>query len=1009
MPRLTAFFFLVAFESVLATNFLASEWNLANYSGAFASRYGNAISIISGGTEFWHVQLTQENLHLEPGKTYAFSFYAQGISSAHKFNVRVGRNRFPYDAFAEFGEITASAGRQITKTFTLPDDDVSEARIEFNLGKSSGLVQISNVSLNCIDCHDLSEFENTLTTDYVLVADTIDLRDRTMLLGKIFGEKFELGADAKIYGDLEVKGDCFLRERSRVEGSLQAKIPCAKQNGIFISNSQPFSENSKPAAKISFTTSGIIPVSVEIGDSQNISPGSYGVFYANAKSKVHFSSGFYSFESLYSEPDAEFSFDLTKGPIFIQILGTVRLGDRNQFTVLNGNPSEIQWNVAGESIKFGTDGRFFGKFVAPKAAVKISSRTHLVGSIYAQKFSIEPQSTLAQEPQASEISHSEQHFGPFFEPGIFRYTSIIPPSTKEIEIYPYANNASFLINGKISRSVELKQSETNVAVTLNRTPISGFPKEAFFSNYLFRFKKNPNYRIFWNPQTKCTEKCNGLTVATALGDFESALKLAKQTGREIHMSGGIWDASDEYAGTVPWPVGFEIVGYQGNIWDLASEANLPTIFLGEKTHLEILGKSPRTLSGFWIGNGFNEKSGGAIYSHSQNLKMKNVLFSAHQSNSEGGSLFAVDSVELENVHFRNNQAAGNGGAVFAIGPLKMQNVIFDKNFSAKNGGALFSQKDAIGKNVIFSQNLSNGEGGAWFADDGKIQLVNATVFSNEGKRGHSAIGGSAKGLIYNSIFWKNIQPSCQTENCQRELSPSMTLYNSIAERDYGGTGNLVENPQFLNESNPGGDNNYLSFSAGLTLQDISPAIGRGLKNELVLDTDILGVTRSGRIDLGAYAWYDMNSEFQIGEFTYGTFKEKKPAFPVFKKLGSERNIMAIGNSPRGRVIRKSIPLQKGKNVSKVLVEFTLTNENGIPYKNLSKIHVPFFKSSETADRCIFQTLIAAPSAPDYSPEKHGRLLVFTSDTSKIGFYKNVQVIPILGTADKLRGKTVEWE
>jgi hypothetical protein len=121
------------------------------------------------------------------------------------------------------------------------------------------------------------------------------------------------------------------------------------------------------------------------------------------------------------------------------------------------------------------------RLVAPSAFVRIPSRSHLVGAVYANRFQIEPQSTVSQEPRATEISHSEEHFGPFFEPGVFRYASQLPLSASAIEMFVYADNAQFKVNGETSTIVELPSSNVTANISLTRNMISGFPAEAFSS------------------------------------------------------------------------------------------------------------------------------------------------------------------------------------------------------------------------------------------------------------------------------------------------------------------------------------------------------------------------------------------------------------------------------------------------------------------------------------------------------------------------------------------------
>lgn len=1003
--------------SAIAVNFPYSEWSFATYEGALASFSEGFVSVADGGSDYWHVQLTRNNIDLQAGKTYEVKFYLQGVSARRYVEVRIGRDGFPYDAFAEFGEVVATVnGRTVTKTFTMPSGNVSNARFEFNLGKYSGTVYLSDVSLNCLDCGSSQNAagNNSYATSasdwgYVVVADMVDFRDYSMSLGNVFGQNLELGADSKIYGNVDVSNHCFLRERANINGDLRYTSQCEEQNGV-VARTKSEAKLSKPVVGIPNIVAGITPISVGLDQNVTLSPNNYGAFYANARSKVHLSSGSYTFQNIFTEPDAEFAFDLTSGPITINVLGNVRFGDRNIFSITGGNPSEILWNISGENVDMGTDGLYFGRFVAPSAFVSLSSRSHLVGAVYANKFQIEPQSTVSQEPRATEISHSEGHFGPFFESGVFRYVSQLPLSTSAIEMFIYADDIQVKINDGSSPIIELPSSNGTVNIRLKQKQISGFPAQAFSCNYVFSFTKSANYRIFWNPQTQCKQGCDGASPATAIGDFSAALEIAKATGREINMVGGIWDVTQNYTdGIVPWNVGFELVGYTGNIWDLSSASNMPTIFLGESSHMQIYGKSPRSLTGFWIGNGYNKNRGGAIASESQHLTLKSMLLSAHKSDMDGGALFSTDTLEMYNVHFKNCLSKGNGGAVYTDGLLKMQNVIFDKNTAVGNGGAVYSNDLAFVQNAIFSQNESNGEGGAWFAPNGTIKVCNATIFDNSGKQGFSAIGGNATGQIYNSILWKNVKASCSLENCKKELSPSLSIHHSIAEVNYSGEGNLVKDPMFVDESKPGGDNDFMSMTAGLTLKDASPAIGIGEKNAFVLDADILNIVRSEKIDLGAYAWYDLNADLELGEFIYGLFKVKRPAFPIFEVLGNEYDIVAVGNSPKGRVMRKKMPKSQVKDVKKATMEFTILDQYGTPYPNMAKQKVVFYKVGEENEKVVFQTLVLDPSNKDYNPEKHGRLLVFTFATEKAGLYKNVQVFPIVEIADKLYGEVVDWE
>jgi hypothetical protein len=212
-PFYTVLFFVVyLLSNAFAYGFQYSEWNLASYNGAYATINNGLIYISNGGSEYRHVQLTRNNIDLQAEKTYEIKFFLQGINNRHSVEVRIGRDGFPYDAFAEFGEVVATInGRIVTKTFKMQSVSVNNARLEFNLGKASGSVYLSDISLNCLDCESNQNasgnvFPATSTSDwgYVVVADTVDFRDYSMSLGNIFAEELQLGSDSKIYGDVDV-------------------------------------------------------------------------------------------------------------------------------------------------------------------------------------------------------------------------------------------------------------------------------------------------------------------------------------------------------------------------------------------------------------------------------------------------------------------------------------------------------------------------------------------------------------------------------------------------------------------------------------------------------------------------------------------------------------------------------------------------------------------------------------------------------------------------------------
>lgn len=48
---------LLTFGPVLAFDYSYSEWNLANYNGTYATFNNGFITVVDGGSDYWHIQL----------------------------------------------------------------------------------------------------------------------------------------------------------------------------------------------------------------------------------------------------------------------------------------------------------------------------------------------------------------------------------------------------------------------------------------------------------------------------------------------------------------------------------------------------------------------------------------------------------------------------------------------------------------------------------------------------------------------------------------------------------------------------------------------------------------------------------------------------------------------------------------------------------------------------------------------------------------------------------------
>lgn len=159
----------------------ATYWNLGQYGGSsqgYVTGGEYRISVSRTGTEHWHVQFTQNNLTLEQGKTYIFSFDARkgtANSGTQRMQVNVGQAYSPWTSY--FGQQNMMVTLSTTTThynYTIVMEEPTDnnARVEFNCGLSTGSFYIDNVSV-----------QEAVATDPLLSATPLSIDFGTIAIG----------------------------------------------------------------------------------------------------------------------------------------------------------------------------------------------------------------------------------------------------------------------------------------------------------------------------------------------------------------------------------------------------------------------------------------------------------------------------------------------------------------------------------------------------------------------------------------------------------------------------------------------------------------------------------------------------------------------------------------------------------------------------------------------------------------------------------------------------------
>lgn len=233
----------------------------------------------------------------------------------------------------------------------------------------------------------------------------------------------------------------------------------------------------------------------------------------------------------------------------------------------------------------------------------------------------------------------------------------------------------------------------------------------------------------------------------------------------------------------------------------------------------------------------------------------------------------------------------NGGASFGVfgagmniigGACVLTRCYFVNNTSGSGfldgsrGGALYIAygSTSVTNCVFYNNNAQNGAciaiGGA---ENNLSTFTNCTFAGNTSSYAGTAFSGFADAQFRNCIFWNNTPTSSSVANrneiySQENRTQYQPSFTNCIIRDAAGspltvtntitTAILNGNPLFVNLTDGDGpDNRWGTADDGLRLQCSSAAFNAG--TGVTPSTDILGLPRTGSLDIGAYEGGHVNS------------------------------------------------------------------------------------------------------------------------------------------------------
>lgn len=268
-------------------------------------------------------------------------------------------------------------------------------------------------------------------------------------------------------------------------------------------------------------------------------------------------------------------------------------------------------------------------------------------------------------------------------------------------------------------------------------------------------------------------------------------------------------------------------------------------------------------------------TGGGLYTVlCTNTLMNNSITNNTATNNGGGAYINGGTTNINHTTIGTNKAGNFGGGIYAINgtdTLTANSII--GNTSVTGGGGLYSSANTITcVNTVFTQNTTASGGGAFIAGDFNDVFTNNTLQGNTASAGGGGLytNGCINFQLRNNIFWDNKKGTDATvpgSDYYEAGTPGNTFTTNLlqlpgADYSFSGSGSYdlgvlasgniyATDPNFVNAADPdGADNINRTADDGLRIPCSSAATEAG--SGIAVATDILGNTRNGSRDMGAY-------------------------------------------------------------------------------------------------------------------------------------------------------------
>jgi len=517
---------------------------------------------------------------------------------------------------------------------------------------------------------DISDYSVFGTNDVRLVDRVLASLGRTEIHGSVWtGSYAKIGADSKITGK---------------------PIP-------------DFKLPSKKDLKI-----GTADLFIGNNETRHLEPGAYRDLTAYSNSELYLKPGKYTFRNFRLEPEAKLKLDVSGGAIEINAAETVTFSDRVAVSYQNDYANPLAFKVyqhGSQDLRIGTDLSIGGYFIAPNAAIRVSSRVKLAGWLHGKNIYIEPDTKICEPPTLAGLSHSKIAYGPDF--------SALTPE------YRTAHGGDL--------EVFAKAKDKNTTVDIYRDGNK-------FKVKLYNLEKSGVHP--W-----CTQTEYSLAVGDGKNTFvyvkdnlQKGLESAKAEGKAVWLAEGSYDLSKDSVLRIG--MGTEIHGGfakdgSGSLENRGGDINKTIIKGNGENTLLFLGGSSLPYAAYMDMATITK---GNILSVYAAPVLDYLVVKGNDIKADGGGIYSINSVGLKitNSYIVGNKSALGGALHVEGGSLALENSIISAN-KANNGAAIYAENAKLRiRHSTMADNLAQGGKGIAFVGNVNAETVNNIVWNNGG-------------------------------------------------------------------------------------------------------------------------------------------------------------------------------------------------------------------------------------------------------------------------------------